>query len=480
MFTKPIATIEIRNRPFYIPAVLSFMDSIVAGHKHHDYSRYNRMRFVVGEVLKARIKNAYPQGEGTLFVDLNIHNHVFEVAIRDKGVPTWADFSYQKERIAETDDDFRNYVLDMYVDSIGTEMLGHDGQRIYIRQRILNPLEFVPPPPYEPTEVLDTNLSIRAVETEQDAIEAIRCIYSEYGYSYSYERMYYVDSLLQMIRNGELMSFLAVNEHGQTAGHFALTFSELFPEMPEMSTVVTRREFRGLGLFGKFMEHCLTVARQKGLRAVMGQPVAFHPMSQKAFLKAGFTATSLLLSYLPAELESEYNSGDRLDLCAAVKLLDTDARSTVYPPQELCGFISKMYDRLGLSYSLGQTVPAEGPSLVRIEDNTVMHMKRIVVSVAGEDLKPLLGDAVTDAIRRKHEMIELFLPLHTPCCEDAYRIAKEQGFVLSGVMPGSKDVEYLVMQLLLKVDRRYDQLVLVGEFEELKDDIVRLTKEDAL
>ncbi len=474
-----IATLKIRNRRGFVPAVLAFMDSIAANHKHHDYSRYNRMRFVVGEILKRRIDNAYPNGDGLLFVDLFIDGSCFELSIRDKGVPAWVDFSYDKTSVTESDDDFRNFVLDRYVDSVGVETLGRDGQRLYIRQSILNPLHFEAPAPYEPIEVLDTNLSVRAVETEQDALEAIRCIYSEYGYSYAYERMYYVDSLLQMIRDGELMSFLAVNEHGQTAGHFALTFSPLFPAMPEMSTVVTRREFRGMGLFGKFMEHGLAVAREKGFRAVMGQPVAFHPISQKAFLRAGFTATSLLLSYLAADTQSEYNKdAQRLDLCVSVKVIDPDAHSTIYPPQELVPFITKLYDRLGVSYQLGASAPAEGQSLLTMQDNTILHMKRLVVKEAGEDLERLLSDAVTDAIRKKHEMIELFLPLHAPCCEEAYRVAKNCRFVLSGAIPGGDGAEYLVMQILLKVDRRYDQLVMVGEFEELKQDIIALTADN--
>ena len=130
-------------------------------------------------------------------------------------------------------------------------------------------------------QALDANIRIREVQTEQDVIEAIRCIYHEYGYSYSYEKLYYVDNFMDLIRKGQLRSFLAVNDHGQIAGHFALAFSEEFPRMPEIATVVINRQFRGMKLFSTFIEHSLQVAAQMKMRAVMGQPTAFHPMSQR-------------------------------------------------------------------------------------------------------------------------------------------------------------------------------------------------------
>ena len=61
---RKIASIEINNKKLYIGAVLNFMDSIVSNHTTHDFSRYNRLRFVLGEILKRRIENAYPGSDG--------------------------------------------------------------------------------------------------------------------------------------------------------------------------------------------------------------------------------------------------------------------------------------------------------------------------------------------------------------------------------------------------------------------------------
>lgn len=472
MEMEKVVSLEIWNDKSYILPVLSFFDTI-ASQAGADIIRYNRLRFALCGILRSRIESCYPGSRGVLYVELSRSQTTFEISIRDKGVPGWQDFSYDPEKIVSDETALRNFILDQCVDGIGIEKLGKDGQRIYVRQSIVNPVEFKEPEPYQPMEVLDTNISIRTVETQQDAIEAIRCIYSEYGYSYSYEDLYYVDSFLRAIREGRLISFLAVNDHGQTAGHFALSFSELFKDMPELSSVVIRREFRGQKLFSKFTEHCVKVAKERHFRALMGQPVGYHTMTQKVVLSYGFTATSLLMSYIAADLESEYNQGDRLDLCAAVRIMDENAESRVYPPKELVPLIRKLYDRLGWNYEICEEDKPAEHTRIKIEDSGTLRMTRIVLSAAGEDLPQLLRDTVRDTIHKKNEMIELMVHLDVPSCACGYRAAKECGFAVSGVIPGGANGDYLMMQLLPGDTFDYERMVLFGEFEELRDDIVK-------
>ena len=477
MIRTKIASLEIQNEGAYIEPVLCFFDTLAVQHTQKEFDRYSRMRYVIGAILENRIKNAYPGGHGPIFVEFYMVDAFLEVSIKDKGIPEWRDFSYDKEHIADEEKEFRNYLMDKWIDEVGIEHLGKEGQRVFLRQRVLNPINFKPPAPYQETEVLDTNISIRPVVTEEDAVQAIRCIYSEYGYSYSYEALYHVNNFMRMINERKMMSFLAVNDHGQVAGHFCLTFSEIYENMPEVSTVVIRKEFRSLGLFAMFMEHSIKVGREEGFRALMGQPVAFHPMSQKAVLRSGFTPTSLLLSYIDSALESEYNKDTRrLDLFACVKILDDSAGCRNYPPKELTPFIKKMYDKLGLKYEFSEDGGAGASTQISIEDNGTMKVKKIVLYDGGDDLKAILKDAVQDTIRRKSEMIELMISLDVPSCGYCYRTAAACGFTLSGIMPGGASGDYIIMQMLMGTENRYEHLVMVGEFEELTKDVVTLNE----
>ena len=102
MKMRKITSIEILNKKFYVFAVLSFLDSIISNHKKVDISRYNKLRFVVGEVLKNRIETSYPGEEGTLWVELFMSDTYFEVSIRDKGVPIYCCGEEMQELIPGT------------------------------------------------------------------------------------------------------------------------------------------------------------------------------------------------------------------------------------------------------------------------------------------------------------------------------------------------------------------------------------------
>ena len=479
MNKRKLASLEIKNNKMYILSVLSFMDGLASRYTNGDVTRYQQLRFVAGEMLKQRIERSYPGSEGEIYAEMSLVGDFFEFSVRDKGIPGWQDFSFDKNEITQNSKDLRNFIISLYVDEIGMEKLGNEGQRIFVRKKFINPLEFKAPEPYEETVAFDTNITIRPVLNREDVIEAIRCIYSEYGYSYSYERLYYVDSFMQLIKSGELMSFLAVNDHGQTAGHFALAFSDLYKNMPEVSTVVIKKEFRGLGLFSKFMEYSEALGKEKGFRALMGQPVTYHPMSQKAFLRAGYTATSLLMSYINTEVESEYNKGERLGLSASVKMLDPEAYSLVYPHPDLSGFVDKIYGRLGIKYKMMADGGAEENTEMSVETNSVLKMSRIIVGKAGEDMEGSLRQALKDIIKQKSEMAELIIKLNEPSCPYAYEVAKKCDFAFSGIIPGGENGDYIIMQHLPGDSMNYDSLVLVGEFEEIKEDIVGIINKEA-
>ena len=474
MMKKKIASLEIENKEFYLMPVMNFMDGLAASHKNIDMSRYNHFRFAVSEILRRRIAEAYPDKTGTLRFEVYLSETELEVSIWDKGLPYWYDDFYVNT--VNKADGTNQYIMDQFVDNIGIEKLGKDGQRIFVKMRILNPIKFVAPEPYEEMEVLDTNISIRQVLTKEDVMEAIRCIYSEYGYDYGHEEMYYVDEFMNQIKNGNIMSFLAVNDHGQVAGHFALIFSETYKGMPDLSTVVIRKEFRGLGLFSLFTEYCLEIGKKEKFRGIMGEPVAYHPMSQKAVLKAGFTPTAVLLAFLDPKMPKAYSKDNqRMDIFASVKILDPEAESCVYPPLSIVPLVKNIYDSLGWKYEILQPEGMADTTHISIEDNHLLKIKSIIIHEGSEDLKETLDSAVNSAIRDKHEMIELMLSMRTPSCEYAYHVAKQSGFILSGLMPGGEDDDYILMQKLMGKAPDYSRLVAVGAFEKLTEDVLALS-----
>jgi len=157
-----------------------------------------------------------------------------------------------------------------------------------------------------------------------------------------------------------------------------------------------------------------------------------------------------------------------------VKILDEAASCRNYPPRELLPFMEKMYDSLGLKHEFLEEGGVGASSQISIEDNTTMRVKKIVIHEGGDDLKAILDDSVQDTIRRKSEMIEMMISLDSPSCGYSYRTARKCGFTLSGIMPGGASGDYIIMQMLMGAENRYEQLVTVGEFQELTEEVIAL------
>ena len=98
-------------------------------------------------------------------------------------------------------------------------------------------------------------------------------------------------------------------------------------------------------------------------------------------------------------------------------------------------------------------------------------------AVVKDDLEETLKSAVKNSIRQKSEMIELVIPLNLPSCEHGYTVAKKCGFIFSGIIPGGAKADYLIMQMLPGDEPNYDKLIMVGEFEELKNDVLDLVNQ---
>lgn len=475
-----MVSLEITNSPMYVEPVLTFLNTVMV-ETGISLKRRENTRLIVSKVLESRMHRAFPDSEGIMYVEFFLDDTVLEISIRDKGIPGWYDFDYESENISEDRQAFVNFLLNHFTDGVGIERLGKEGQRIYIRIRTKDINDFQAPELLEDLDVQDWNIHIRPVVTEEDVLKAIRCLYSEYGYSYAYERLYYVDSFLSAIREKKLLPWLLVNDHEQVAGYFALSFSDMFRDMPEISSVVIRKEFRGLGLMTQIAQHCLDVAKEMGLRAIMGQPVAMHTKTQKTMLRFGLTPVSMLFAYVDASSKGQYNRDkNRLDLCCCVKILDEHASSRIYPPQELRPFLEKIYRGLGWQYEFLEGCRTDESTELQIEENQVMQITKMILKEASDDLESLLKQNLKNAIRNKIEMVELAILLNRPSAGYAYGVAKDCGFSLSGVMPGGANGDYLIMQLLPGETIDYDRLVLEGGFAELRDDIIRLASEEEL
>ena len=133
--------------------------------------------------------------------------------------------------------------------------------------------------------------------TPFDAEAIAELLYENYHLSYVHEDFYRPRYLMAVLEMRQLLSTVAVHE-GRVVGHHAL--------MPlaggacgETGAAVVHSAYRGLGIFGRMVDHTLEVARERGLFSVFGDAVTIHPFSQRGELSHGYHETALQLAMVP-------------------------------------------------------------------------------------------------------------------------------------------------------------------------------------
>ena len=469
-----VASISITDDERFIDGALDFIDHISKG-LGFQADKEMKIRIVCEELLSDRIKNAY-SASGFINVEISLTTDVLEVSVHDKGFPYWkSESKYDPGNIGEGAPGLEDFLIAKLADSSGSEKLGREGQRIFVRFALPVPIELTKREINERTP-LDYNVTIREVkpESDEDIISAITCIYDEYRYSYGYERLYYPEHFKELITQGKYRSFIAANAYDEAAGHYGLAFSDDYPGMPEWTGVVVQHGFRGKGLFEAMLVHSIESAKSMSARAIMTQPTAYHTATQKITLRYGFTATGILFQYTNADLISEYNTnGRRLDLAIAVRFLDCDTRKAVYLPEKHTGFIDGLYHRLGASRDLLNPEPPARETILKHEINSMMKSAKVVVSAVGEYFENELAQVMRVIRKNRAEMAEMLINLSAPAAPFAYEKAKAFGYFFTGIIPCCGETpDYLVMQNLFGGEIDPGVITTIGEYTELLEYII--------
>lgn len=453
-----IATLEILNDMRLLDGTLTFIESL-ALELGFEKSKAAKLRLASEEILVDRLQNAYAS-TGKITVELFLHKDILELSIKDLGVPYWTDEqAFDPQNIAVNIDGLESFLAARSVDRYGLEKLGKNGQRTYVQMFLPNAIELKKEEECE-ADPLDSNFKCKKVGTDfAEIIAAITCIYSAYGYSYGYETLYYPEKFKELIEAKTLHSILAVNEHNEIGGHLALTFHEDYPDLSELATLAVKSSFRKCGIARKLFDYGFNIAKELDVNGVMGQPTAFHNISQRICYSNGFTATGFLFHYVNEESRGIYNKGERrLDLAICIKLFNLECR-IIYPPVEHSSFISGLYEKLGCAYEVREGIVPLADGLFQWSINSPMRICKIIVNRVGEDIASSIDNVMNLCAKNKIEMVEMYLNMSEPGCVFGYEMAMEKGFIFTGIMPGSSSGDYLIMQHLLDYPVNFDAVV---------------------
>ncbi|GKX31440.1 hypothetical protein SH1V18_39200 [Vallitalea longa] len=327
------------------------------------------------------------------------------------------------------------------------------------------------------TQILDRNFKCKIANSNyKDIIEAIKCIYSVYGYRYSYRTFYYPNKFKRLMDKDRIKSYLMINEHGQIGGHAALIKSDSFRLLPEVTMIVVKPAFRGLKLSCLLLDCILEASNGLRINGLCAQPVVFHSISQKIFYDRGFVACGFLFHYLNEEVTELFSKERRLDLALCVKTINKKYVTKIYPPEEHVYFIKNIYRKLSIKCETSRYRIIESSSDFDYSFDNNLGICTIIFDRVGKDISNLIDSVIDECELNKKEMIVMYINMKNPSCNYGYKTAIDKGFIFSGIKPLSDNGDYIIVQHMLNHSIDYDVIKAEYDYKNLLE-YIRLFNE---
>jgi anti-sigma regulatory factor (Ser/Thr protein kinase)/GNAT superfamily N-acetyltransferase len=390
------------------------------------------------------LEHAYPDSQpGDVFIEGDITPTDLIISFRDEGIPfheSPGEFPYALTEDGEAQPHGIGFqIIRNTVDEVRFENLGKRGKMLVLVKRLPTPADPEPVKEIqEPALALPQQYEIRPVRSG-DLSQVSRLFWMVYGYSYKNESFYRPEGLLHLNTTGQVISYVAVGEDGQVAGHTGLIRTEPGP-MAEIGLLVVSPAHRGRGLMELLNTAVSSRALELGLSGLSYNAVTSHNRSQKGGYKMGFIPCSLDLAACPPRVFKALVSQDlppqRESYLHMFKYLTDPPAVTIHIPSRHHGMVSRIYQNLQQSYTMGSPEPATLTGDFRIHYDKTMLKGIITVTVADERQWPeILRVADNMAEFAGAEVVNLDLPLAQPSTSLLFEKAESAGFIFTGIRP---------------------------------------------
>jgi serine/threonine-protein kinase RsbW len=473
------------------------------------FSRADQARFelLMEEAATNVIHGAFDAGERASFdvICERIPAGV-QIAVHDEGLPydpsLTPEYRPDADLESQTGAGLGSFLMRQIADRVEFHNLGSRGKEtVFVKYHESESVAAAGPPaevepPAEPESVPEperVELEVGPLRPEQ-AIDVCRCIYDAYRYTYVNEHMYYPDRVVELNETGAMISGVASTPQGEVAGHAALVFPAETREIADLAIVATKAKFRGQSIARRLGEYLACQAQERRLHGLFIEQVTVHTYTQRFCHRLGFSDCGFLLAYSPATtsfkgIAEELN--DRGSVIIGFKYLEPALAAPLHVPPRHRDMVAEIYERLGAPARFaGVTIaphkgdeatddgdaaadrrgargddacasdgPADGD---RAELHTSVNTRRAVATVQipvyGADLVPRVRHELHRLKRQEVKVVDVFLNLLTPGTEAVAPQLEKLGFLFTGILPGGRQGDWLVLQYFNGVAVDYDAI----------------------
>jgi len=400
---------------------------------------------VAGEEAFSNImKHAYPGcSVGDIHIGGTLGMSELEISFHDEGIPfatqmdQYSGVRAEDGAVPESGLGFR--LIRNAADEVRFENLGRQGKVLRLTKRLPGSVRI---DPVQDDPVVHTapeqKYEIRPMRPEE-AAQIPRLFWLAYGYTYKNEDFYRPEGLLRLIGSGRVISYVAVGENGDVAGHIGLLRPDPVP-MAEMALLVVAPAHRGRHIMELLADALAEKARAMGLYGLSVNPVTSHTITQKDLYRLGFTPCGLdLAACPPCEFKTLVGGNARPQRESYVhcfRYLAPPPLVTVHIPARHRAMVARIYENFRQTCRIGESAPAASSGDFRIHFDRTLQKGVITVVTADERQWPEILRAAQDMEELAGaEVVDLDLPLAQPATALLFDRAERSGFILTGIRP---------------------------------------------
>lgn len=447
-----------------IPAISQFIAELV-GPLGFSEKRTRLICFAVESILDMRFKQISADNP---FIEITVSKNMeyINLAVRDKGLP-YILTENQRNMLRRLADGYR------------LEQLASEGQRLLLMLKPKTEDNFELPH-MEEEALEDAELSITGMNsTDEDINEAVKCMYSAYGYEYIHQALYKIEHFRDLINDKSFLASMVRNAHGQVLGMGALVRDQDFPGLYEVSNLATKKYARGHGVAKMVFNELLQKTVSLDAEAVYCCPVAFHTATQKLCEENGMTPCGFILQGFPPNAAGGFRDGNRrLDYALCANIIRKDRLHILYLADEIKPLVTEFFDAEQVAYTVSEPDELPKESRIVLGVDSFTSTASVVTDECGADFGTQLTDIVNDRDVVACEIIMLFLNVSGKGAISAYKTLRSHGFIFTGSLPGSVNGDYVIMQRLQGQPFRRDRIQLTPRYSAYLDRILRVNEPD--
>jgi serine/threonine-protein kinase RsbW len=294
-------------------------------------------------------------------------------------------------------------------------------------------------------------ITVRPLE-RGDCASLARCVWRAYRYTYMGDYLYEPDRVWELIEQGRLQSFVAVDDTGEVVGHAGLIFPESDHRVADIGLMLVDPRYRAHHLLGRISQAMLGAIVELGLVGVFAETVTTHTITQRAMVEAGAVETGVQLGLVPSSVNyrgiDEDLGGKRQSAVLSYSPVGAAPTRPVALPHRYADELRRAYRALGLQRPEVPAVTPSGSSELRVDIAPPSGLATLVVHRVGDDLARVVARHRRDLCATGIQIVHVELPLSDPATAGVTDLLHQQGFLYGGCIPELRDGDVLRLQYL--------------------------------